>query len=72
MRIEPGASSCYLTTMWREGEAKVPDEELERNLLLKTSSELLDAAMSETSDLLPGLFLHLTQSIFPWAQASLN
>lgn len=65
MRIEPGAASCYLTTMRREGEAKVLDQELERNLLLKTSSELLDPAMSEASDLLPGIFLHLTQSVSP-------
>lgn len=45
----------------RESEAITPDKELERELLLKTSSELLDPATYEVSDLPPGLFLPLNQ-----------
>lgn len=44
-----------------ESEAITPDKELERELLLKTSSELLDLAIYEVSDLPPGLFLPLNQ-----------
>lgn len=47
----------------REGEAKAADKESERDLLCEASSELLDPAMPEASELLPGLFLHLNQSI---------
>lgn len=46
-----------------KSEAKAVDKQSERDWLLKTSSELLDPAVSEASSLLPGLSLYFSQSI---------